>query len=150
MNEGLHAVKVQGFPEAHHRPQMEDLFFLTLRKKTRDQSDRNPTEMADTFQDFLTIHHRHRGIKKDKIVMVLLDLPEPLFTAERAIDLVPLLFKGLAEFFADHLFVVDDQQFDDSGPLPKAGRRISNRERHPQSKDHSKPGNLKFSRSVSK
>ena len=109
MNEGFHAVKVQGLLKAHHRPKMEDLFFLGLRKKTRDQRDRHRAEMPDAFQDFLPIHNGHRRIKKNKVVMIGLDLAETFLAVQRAIDLMAFLLEGLPELFTDHFLVVDDQ-----------------------------------------
>jgi hypothetical protein len=74
--------------------------------------------MADPLQDLFPIHERHRGIKKDKVVVILLDLLEPVFAVQSAIDLVAFLLEGLAKLLTDHFFVVDDQQLDDRNSLP--------------------------------
>ncbi len=65
--------------------------------------------MTDPFQDFFPVHERHRGIKKDKIIIMSLDLLEPFFTVQGEIHLVAFLLEGLAEFLTDHFFIIDDQ-----------------------------------------
>ena len=95
--------------------------------------------MTDSFQNFFPVHEGHRRIKKNKVVIISLDLLEPVLAVQCAVDLVAFLLEGLAEFLTDHFFVVDDQQLDDKNPLLliKKGR-------------YSKSGNLKFSLSVSR
>jgi len=116
MNKGFYVVKVQGLAQTGQGPKMQDLFFLGLGHKTRDQGHRHPAKVTDPLQDFFPVHERHRGIKEDEIVMMGLDLLEPLFSVQGAIHLIAFVLEGLAELLADHFFVVDDQKFDDGFP----------------------------------
>lgn len=117
MDQRFDAVKVQGLAQTGRSPEMKDLFFLGVRDKTRNQSHRDLAEMPDPLQDFLPIHEGHRGIKKNEIIIVILDLPEPFLAVQGAIHLVAFMLKGLAELLTDHFFVVDDQQFSDGNAL---------------------------------
>lgn len=92
---------------------MKDLLFLGLRDEPRDQGHRDLAEMPDPLKDLLSIHKGHRRIEKNKIVMVVLDLPKPLFAVQGAIHLKAFMLEGLAKLLTDHFFVVDDQQFND-------------------------------------
>ena len=109
MDQRFDTIKIQGLAQTGHGPQMEDLFFFGLRHKTRDQSHRHPAKMANPLQDLFPVHERHRGIKKDKMVMMALDLLEPFLAVQGAIHFIALMLEGLAKLLADHFFVVDDQ-----------------------------------------
>ena len=139
MNEGLDPVKVQGLAEADHRPEMEDLFFLGFRHEARDQGHRDRTEMTYPLKSFFPVHDRHGRIKKDQVVVIVLDLPETVLAAQRAVDLMAFLLEGLTELLTDQFLVIDDQKLNDRSPRLRSGTGR-----------YSKPGNLKFSRSVSR
>lgn len=109
MNKGPHPVKFQGLTQADHRPKVKHLTLLGLWKKARDQGHRDLAEMTDPLQDFFPVHERHRGIKEDKIVIMILDLPEPFFAVQGEIHLVAFLLEGLAKLLTDHFFIIDDQ-----------------------------------------
>lgn len=80
--------------------------------------------MADSFQHFFPIHEGHGKIQENEIVLVLLNLLDSFFPVEGTIHLMPLLFKGFAEFLANHFFVIDDQEFDDVKALPKTDAQL--------------------------